>query len=358
MSAATGCERRRKRARMLARARVCGAPAVLCTHAAAEAVHAARLRDGRPRLLVELVEQRHTYAGRGGLRREAWFAVRVRCLGVVRAQSRVTWNTMPPSASAQQFSPRTRRDVELNNVRVADAVDVLDERAQAVAVRHDEQALAARHGGLEHLLPHGQHARAGRLGALGQRQLRGREVRVAAVAADEVRVRRVVGRRRHVVGAAPERDLFLAVLERRLGLVQARERAVVALVQAPVRRDGHVHLFELLQHGPARLDGARQHGCVGRVELQALALDGRAAAPRLEHALRRQLHVDPAREAVLQVPRRLAVAREDHRVHPSPEGAPQCCRRTRCECLRQHFFTRTMSRVAPDRQTHFLVTTF
>ncbi|HEU4635044.1 MAG TPA: hypothetical protein VFS41_02620, partial [Edaphobacter sp.] len=41
-------------------------------------------------------------------------------------------------------------------------------------------------------------------------------------------------RRRHVVGAPPDLHLVLAVLRRRLGLVQPGEAAVVALVEAPV----------------------------------------------------------------------------------------------------------------------------
>ena len=83
-----------------------------------------------------------------------------------------------------------------------------------------------------------------------------RVARIAALAA------RIVGRerrRRHVVAAAPGEHLRVAELGRGLGLVEALQGAVVALVEAPVvahRQPGAVHLVERV---PERPDRALEH---------------------------------------------------------------------------------------------------
>jgi hypothetical protein len=69
-------------------------------------------------------------------------------------------------------------DVQADDVGVADAVEVLHQRADAVAVRGDHEALAAGWPARA-LVPARQHARHGVLQALGQRHLLGRERRSA-----------------------------------------------------------------------------------------------------------------------------------------------------------------------------------
>ena len=64
------------------------------------------------------------------------------------------------------------RDVEADDLVVADAVEVLDERAHAVAVRRDEQPLAGGDRRRERRVPERQDARDGVLQALGERDLR------------------------------------------------------------------------------------------------------------------------------------------------------------------------------------------
>ena len=114
------------------------------------------------------------------------------------------------------------------------SVEHLDQRAQAVAVRHDHDIAAGAQLRRDALLPEGQHARERVLQRLGGRQLLGRHLRVARIEARMARVVRAQRRRRHVVAAPPDLHLRGAVLRDGLRLVEALQRAVVALVEAPV----------------------------------------------------------------------------------------------------------------------------
>ena len=122
-------------------------------------------------------------------------------------------------------------------------------------------------------------------------------------------------RRRRVVRAAPQHELLVAVLLLGLGLVQALQRAVVALVEAPGmhhRQPGAVHLVE---HVPQRARGALEDAGVAEVEVVAFGLEQPPGQHRLLQAQRRQVDVGPAGEAVFEVPGRFAVADQDEFVH-------------------------------------------
>ena len=96
-------------------------------------------------------------------------------------------------------------------VLVRDVIQVLDQSAQAVAVRRDEHSLARPDNGRNRLVPIGQHARHGILQALGARQLLRRQVRIARVEtgiAPSVTVQRW---RRYIVASTPHVDLLVAV---------------------------------------------------------------------------------------------------------------------------------------------------
>lgn len=103
----------------------------------------------------------------------------------------------------------------------------------------------------------------------------------------------------------------------RLGLVQTRQAAVVALVQTPAANHGQPHLVCALHDGPQGLDGSFQHGGVAHVKLEARVLDGLCSALCLPHALLAEVGIEPAAEAVLLVPGALAVADDDQAVHSS-----------------------------------------
>ena len=207
------------------------------------------------------------------------------------------------------------RDVEADDLLVADAVQVLDEGAHAVAVRRDEQPLAARDGRRELLVPERQDARDGVLEALGERDLLGRELRVARIAALAARIVGRERRRRDVVAAPPGEHLCFAELGRGLGLVEALQRAVVALVQAPVVADRQPRAVHLVERVPERPDRALEHRRPGAIELVALLAQQPASRAGLLDAGRREVDIGPAGEPVRQVPGRFAVAKENELVH-------------------------------------------
>lgn len=77
----------------------------------------------------------------------------------------------------------------------------------------------------------------------------------------------VHGWRWDVIGASPDLHLRLAVFGRRLGLVEARQATVVALVQTPGAMHGQPHLIDAVQHQPQGPDGTLQHRRVADVKL-------------------------------------------------------------------------------------------
>jgi hypothetical protein len=89
----------------------------------------------------------------------------------------------------------------------------------------------------------------------------------------------------------------------------------VALVQAPFVAGRDPHQIHFVLHVPQRADRALEHRGVGQVEREAGFTQQFAALAGLGDACVGQVDVDPAGEAVLQIPRRFAVADEDELVH-------------------------------------------
>src|SRR5262249_51483739 len=109
---------------------------------------------------------------------------------------------------------------------------------------------------------------------------------------------------------------------RRLRLVQALQRAVVALVEPPVLAVGQPGAVEVLEHDGQGADGPLEQRGEAQVEVvSALAQQARRLV-RFLHALRAQVHVRPSREPVLQVPRALAVPEQHQRLHECLPSAP------------------------------------
>src|SRR5262249_28580744 len=113
----------------------------------------------------------------------------------------------------------------------------------------------------------------------------------------------------------PHHHLLLAVARSRLRLVEAGERAVVALVEAPVLLDGKPQPVHLLEREIERADGALEER--GEREVEVVAFRGEHAAGRarfLDAALR-EIDVLPAGEAVLAVPVAFAMAEQNELLH-------------------------------------------
>ena len=109
---------------------------------------------------------------------------------------------------------------------------------------------------------------------------------------------------------------MLAVFGGGFGLIETLQRAVVALVQAPGADDGDPHLVELLGDHVVGLDGALEQRGIAEVEDVTFALENLAGFERLGDAFFTEVDVGPAGEAILFVPRALAVADEDEFIHP------------------------------------------
>ncbi len=205
------------------------------------------------------------------------------------------------------------RDVEPGDVVVGDAVERLDEGTQRVAVGGDHDGQAVGEVGLDLVLPVGHQPRHDVLEALGGRH-RGAEPGVAGVAVLRELVVLVDGRRRHVVGAAPQHELLLAELLEGLLLVLALQRAVVALVEAPVALDRDPVPVGRVEREVRGRDGPAQQRRVHDVGQDAGLLELLAGAHALGAALVGEVDVDPAGEEVLGVPVAFAVTDEDERV--------------------------------------------
>ncbi len=79
---------------------------------------------------------------------------------------------------------------------------------------------------------------------------------------------------RDVIRPSPDLDLILAVLGRRLGLVQALQTAVHALIQSPSLGHRNPVQVKLLLDQEQGLDGSLQHARVGQIERETSLFQG------------------------------------------------------------------------------------
>src|SRR5262245_10481961 len=192
-------------------------------------------------------------------------------------------------------------ELALEDLLRRQAVEHHHQRAQRIAVCRHQHALAAQHARLDLLDVVGQHACRGILQAF-------------------------AAGRRDVVGAAPDMHLLSAPLLARVVLVEARELAVVALVERLVLEHRNRFLPEFVEHeveGALRaLEGRRER----HVELQALALELASGGARLVDAALGEIDIAPAGEQVLLVPLAFAMAHEDEKMfsHCAVPQVPGC----------------------------------
>ncbi|AWY95163.1 Phosphate transport system regulatory protein PhoU [Propionibacterium freudenreichii] len=214
------------------------------------------------------------------------------------------------------------RDVEARDGLVIDVVEVLDQRTLRIAVGGHQHRLAGLQVGHDRRLPVGKHALDDVLEALMQRTLVSRDVGVARVVELAELAVGLDGRRRHVVAATPGHELLLAVLVADLGLVEALQGAVVALVEAPAALHRNPEAIGLVKGQVRGVDGAAQQRGVHDVGQQSLLGQQLATMGCLPHALLVEVDVDPAGEQVFRVPFALAMAEQDQlrgHVHDSIE---------------------------------------
>ena len=130
---------------------------------------------------------------------------------------------------------------ELQNVVVRNAVEVLDQCAQTVAVGSDDDAPALPKGGGDDLVPVGAHSIESVLEGFASRWL---SYPQRTVSRHQLLVAEIIAlqeRRWRCVTPSPDAHLFVAVLLSGGLLVEALQGAVVALVEAPGAEDGNPH---------------------------------------------------------------------------------------------------------------------
>src|SRR6478609_10706586 len=116
---------------------------------------------------------------------------------------------------------------------------------------------------------------------------------------------------RYVVAATPDLHLRLAMLLDGLRLVQALQRAVVALVQPPALLHRQPHAVHLVEGDPQGADGALQQRGVGVIETDARGLQFTAGLAGFLPALVGKVDIVPPGEQVGDVPQALAMAQQD-----------------------------------------------
>src|SRR3569833_1747253 len=122
-------------------------------------------------------------------------------------------------------------------------------------------------------------------------------------------------RRRHIVGAAPDLDLFGTDPVDHLLLVEAGQPAIVALIEVPVLGHRKPEAAHFPQRQVERSNGAGQYAGEAAVEIEASLGQQRAGPPGSGYAGVAEVDVPPAGEPVLKVPLRLAVPQKHQRRH-------------------------------------------
>src|SRR5215510_8918946 len=108
----------------------------------------------------------------------------------------------------------------------------------------------------------------------------------------------------------------------------------MTLVQPPVFRDGNPELAQHVERDTERADRARQYRGERGVELKASVVQQAARFARFLATALRQVDVGPAGEAVLLVPGRLAVAKQNEFMHKAGRRFSQRNARSRRALLR------------------------
>ena len=181
-------------------------------------------------------------------------------------------------------------------------------------MRGDEDALAGEHLGPDLVLEVGPRAGNRVLQALGVGELVGRDVSILLLGVRVALVARLERGRADIEGAAPDEDLFVAVLGGGVGLVESLQGAVVALVELPGLDDGQPLAIHLGEHEVQGVDGALEARGVADVEVEAGVPEGPPACRGLLPAGLGELDVGPAGKEVEPVPLRLSVA-DEHELH-------------------------------------------
>src|SRR5450830_576296 len=211
-----------------------------------------------------------------------------------------------------------RRDVQFDDVVITDAVEVLYEGADRVAVRDDDDLSAGLHRGRDRLLPIGNETCHRVPEALGQRQLVFRHVGIAGIMSRPAVIGFQQSGRLSDVAAPPQFDLGITVFLRRLSLVESLQGSVVTFVEPPAADLRDPHEVHLVEGDPQRANVPLEDRDVRQVEGEPTLLQELACVVRLGDPLLGQVDVGPASKPVLFVPCAFTVPEQYYFVHMSP----------------------------------------
>ena len=211
---------------------------------------------------------------------------------------------------------KCRGKIEADDVLVADAFEVLDDTAEAVAVSHNEEVVYLLEGGENHCRPVGEGTSDAVLQAFGAGQF---GVGHFSVAGFVLGIAFLVvfgnGIGSDVEAATPNKHLLFAVLGSGFALVQALEHTVVLLVQAPALLHGNPILVHHVQHVVERLDGTLEVGSVGHAKLKSGIFEGLTGFAGFAHTFFSEVYIGPTGEAVFEIPLALSVTEQNNSFH-------------------------------------------
>jgi hypothetical protein len=217
-----------------------------------------------------------------------------------------------------KYIRKSSGEVEADDVLVADALEVLDYTAEAVAVSYNEEVVYLLEGGEDNSSP----VRKCATDAVLQRLSTGKfSISYFSVTSFVLGVAFLVVFSNRigsdVEATTPYKHLFLTILSSSLTLVKTLEHTVVLFVQAPALLYGDPILVHGVEHVVEGLDSALEVGSVSHTEFEAFLLEEFTSLASFAHAFFGEVYVCPTRETVFEVPLAFAMTEEYDSFHKS-----------------------------------------
>ena len=158
----------------------------------------------------------------------------------------------------------------MHNILFGDMVKMLDQGSQTIAVRRNHHSTTGAYGWGNRIFPKWQDTLDRVFQTLCRRQLLRGQARIARV---KLGMPGIIERERvgsDCIGASPDEYLLIAILGSRFSLIQALERAIMTLIEAPIVVNGQIHGIHRIQGNPERTDGAFEHRGKGDIKFVTL----------------------------------------------------------------------------------------
>ena len=150
-------------------------------------------------------------------------------------------------------------NIQLGDVFVADAVEILDESPYRIPMRRHDDFLSCLHRWSNRPFPEWDKAGHGVLQTFSQRKIGLGHISIAGIMSRPTFVGLLQSRRLRTVTATPQLDLGLAILLCRFSLVESLQSSIVTLVETPAADLGDPHEVHFIQNDPQCADGSLQY---------------------------------------------------------------------------------------------------